>query len=83
MKGHAKFQEAYSIGNTQKSKEMKTKCEASDEDDHPYFPWQKFGLNRKFEKVITFEPHEISTGSKRRFVHLDINVNQIINPRLQ
>ena len=39
MKAHAKFQEASSIGNTQKSRGTAddTHCEASDEDYYPYY----------------------------------------------
>ena len=51
--------------------ELRTNCKASNEDDHPYILKTKsWAKNHKFDTVITFEPHEISTRSKRRFVHL-------------
>ena len=42
----------------------------SSDEDPPYYCYKTWAQNRKFDKVLTFEPDGILTRSKRRFVHL-------------
>ena len=71
MKTHAKFQEASSIGNTQKSRgTVKRLTKIIIILIIIILMTKIWAQNRQFDKVITFEPNGILTRSKRRYVHL-------------